>query len=158
MRRDDLIAYYRPHYVPGRVILSIVGDVDAPQAIEAARLYLGGMKAEEGAQLGSPGEAGEQAFRYRRLRGDIARTQLVVGFHAAPALSDDVYRYVWDGRVQLHGIHPFRHAPDDPALFVPKRWGIGQTLNFARPSAWLFLAAVTLLPLLLAAVTALVAR
>jgi uncharacterized membrane protein len=50
------------------------------------------------------------------------------------------------------------YAPEDPALFVPKRWGIGQTLNFARPGAWLFVAAVTLLPLLLAAVTALVAR
>jgi hypothetical protein len=33
-----------------------------------------------------------------------------------PALSDDVLRYVWDGRVQVHGIHPYRHAPDDPAL------------------------------------------
>jgi len=33
-----------------------------------------------------------------------------------PRLSDDVYRYVWDGRVQLHGIQPYRHAPDDPAL------------------------------------------
>ena len=34
----------------------------------------------------------------------------------SPALSDDVYRYVWDGRVQLHGIHPYLHAPADPAL------------------------------------------
>ena len=34
----------------------------------------------------------------------------------APTLSDDVYRYVWDGRVQAHGIHPYAHAPDDPAL------------------------------------------
>ena len=33
-----------------------------------------------------------------------------------PALSDDVYRYVWDGRVQLHGIHPYSFAPEDPAL------------------------------------------
>jgi hypothetical protein len=33
-----------------------------------------------------------------------------------PALSDDVYRYVWDGRVQLHGIHPYLHPPLDPAL------------------------------------------
>jgi hypothetical protein len=33
-----------------------------------------------------------------------------------PALSDDVYRYVWDGRVQLEGVHPYRHAPDDLAL------------------------------------------
>ena len=33
-----------------------------------------------------------------------------------PMLSDDVYRYVWDGRVQLEGVHPYRYAPVDPAL------------------------------------------
>ncbi|MBA2331388.1 MAG: DUF2029 domain-containing protein [Actinobacteria bacterium] len=33
-----------------------------------------------------------------------------------PALSNDVYRYVWDGRVQAAGINPYRHAPSDPEL------------------------------------------
>jgi hypothetical protein len=33
-----------------------------------------------------------------------------------PVLSDDLYRYLWDGRVQTHGINPYLHAPDDPAL------------------------------------------
>lgn len=33
-----------------------------------------------------------------------------------PLLSTDVYRYVWDGRVQGAGINPFRHIPADPAL------------------------------------------
>ena len=40
----------------------------------------------------------------------------VIAACAPPSLSDDVYRYVWDGRVQLHGFHPYRHAPEDPAL------------------------------------------
>ena len=35
---------------------------------------------------------------------------------AEPSLSDDVYRYVWDGRVQAAGINPYRHAPDSPEL------------------------------------------
>jgi uncharacterized membrane protein len=39
------------------------------------------------------------------------------------------------------------YAPDDPALFVPKRVGIGQTLNFARPTAWIFMAAIVVIPL-----------
>ncbi len=30
--------------------------------------------------------------------------------------SDDVYRYVWEGRVQLAGFSPFVTPPDDPAL------------------------------------------
>jgi hypothetical protein len=33
-----------------------------------------------------------------------------------PVLSDDVFRYVWDGRVQHAGINPYRYAPDDPNL------------------------------------------
>jgi hypothetical protein len=34
---------------------------------------------------------------------------------APPTLSGDVYRYVWDGRVQAHGHHPYRFAPSDPS-------------------------------------------
>jgi len=33
-----------------------------------------------------------------------------------PYLSDDVYRYVWDGRVQAAGINPYRYVPDAPEL------------------------------------------
>jgi hypothetical protein len=33
---------------------------------------------------------------------------------ATPSLSDDIYRYVWDGRVQAAGHHPYRFAPSDP--------------------------------------------
>jgi alpha-1,6-mannosyltransferase len=33
-----------------------------------------------------------------------------------PTLSDDMYRYVWDGRVQAQGISPYRYAPEAPQL------------------------------------------
>jgi len=35
---------------------------------------------------------------------------------APPYLSDDIYRYVWDGRVQAAGINPYRYIPADKAL------------------------------------------
>jgi alpha-1,6-mannosyltransferase len=36
---------------------------------------------------------------------------------AAPVfLSDDINRYIWDGRVQAAGINPYRYIPTDPAL------------------------------------------
>jgi hypothetical protein len=35
---------------------------------------------------------------------------------APPLLSDDVYRYVWDGRVQATGTNPFRYIPADEKL------------------------------------------
>jgi alpha-1,6-mannosyltransferase len=33
-----------------------------------------------------------------------------------PTISDDIYRYVWDGRIQASGINPYRYAPNDPAV------------------------------------------
>jgi alpha-1,6-mannosyltransferase len=33
-----------------------------------------------------------------------------------PYLSDDIYRYIWDGRVQAKGINPYRYIPADNAL------------------------------------------
>jgi hypothetical protein len=35
---------------------------------------------------------------------------------APPALSDDVWRYLWDGEVAAAGLSPWAHAPDSPAL------------------------------------------
>ena len=35
---------------------------------------------------------------------------------AAPPASSDIYRYIWDGRVQAAGINPYRYLPVDPAL------------------------------------------
>ena len=40
---------------------------------------------------------------------------LAAGFEP-PRSSDDLYRYIWDGRVQASGIDPYHYAPADPAL------------------------------------------
>jgi len=39
-----------------------------------------------------------------------------VFFPLGPELSDDMYRYVWDGWLQWKGINPYRYAPTDAAL------------------------------------------
>ncbi|UCE84204.1 MAG: hypothetical protein JSV47_06775 [Deltaproteobacteria bacterium] len=35
---------------------------------------------------------------------------------ATPVLSSDIYRYVWDGRVQAQGINPYVHPPSSDSL------------------------------------------
>ena len=45
----------------------------------------------------------------------------------------------------------FYNNPDDPALFVPKRYGLGWTLNFGHPRSTLFLIGMLLVLLLLLA-------
>jgi alpha-1,6-mannosyltransferase len=55
-----------------------------------------------------------------------ARSLLVLG---EPVLSNDAFRYVWDGRVQAAGINPYRYAPDDPALAHLRDEAIWERLN-----------------------------
>ncbi len=89
LTRDDLLSYYRSHYLPGRIILAIVGDVATQAALEAAHVYLGGMRSEEGAPLGSPPEPAQDRFKYRRIEGDIRRAYTFLGYHTPPILTDD---------------------------------------------------------------------
>ena len=35
---------------------------------------------------------------------------------APPSLSTDMYRYVWDGRLTMHGINPYRWTPNSQTL------------------------------------------
>lgn len=46
----------------------------------------------------------------------LAAAMRVMPLLGPPMLSTDIYRYVWDGRVQAAGINPYRFMPADPAL------------------------------------------
>ena len=49
----------------------------------------------------------------------------------APPLSTDLYRYIWDGRVQGAGINPYRFIPADPALAFLRDGAIYPWINRA---------------------------
>jgi Glycosyltransferase family 87 len=55
-----------------------------------------------------------KACMFLILLGGLA-LPLAAGF-SPPRSSDDMYRYVWDGRVQTAGIDPYRYAPAAPRL------------------------------------------
>jgi hypothetical protein len=82
-----------------------------------------------------------------------------------PLFDNDIYRYLWDGKVSLNGINPYRYAPADPALshlrdglhgfvgyplvhtvyppaaqliFLPMRFLAGESLIMARAFLGLF--------------------
>lgn len=55
----------------------------------------------------------------------LARAMLLF----APPLSTDIYRYVWDGRVQAAGINPYRYRPADPHLAFLRDASIYPNIN-----------------------------
>ncbi len=56
---------------------------------------------------------------------------------APPAFSDDVYRYVWEGRVWAAGFNPFALAPADPMLaaLTPSNLAIWERVNHPEVSS-----------------------
>lgn len=51
--------------------------------------------------------------------------------------SMDIYRYLWDGRLLLHGQNPFQHVPSDPHYNVLKQWSYWRLMGWkAMPEAY----------------------
>ena len=46
----------------------------------------------------------------------VAAVLRLLALPLGPTLSDDAYRYVWDGLVQEEGVNPYARLPDDDAL------------------------------------------
>ena len=61
--------------------------------------------------------------------GLVARLLVVT---SPPLMSTDLYRYVWDGRVQAAGINPYRYIPADPALAFLRDAHTGATSIFGN--------------------------
>jgi hypothetical protein len=61
------------------------------------------------------GELADQRNALRIILVGAAAMRLALPF-TEPTLSTDIYRYIWDGRVQAAGINPYRFVPAAPEL------------------------------------------
>jgi zinc protease len=89
LTRDDVMGYYRTRYVPERTIVSIVGAVDADEALAFATRANGEWPARDGAVDPSPEEPARREVRARTLRGDVTRGELALGWRTVPPLHPD---------------------------------------------------------------------
>lgn len=61
------------------------------------------------------------------ILGAAAAMRLLLLF--MPPVSTDIYRYVWDGRVQAANVNPYRYVPADPALAALRDEAIYPQIN-----------------------------
>jgi alpha-1,6-mannosyltransferase len=61
----------------------------------------------------------------------VAVLMRVTTLVASPLLSTDVYRYVWDGRVQMAGINPYRYVPAAPEVAFLRDDAVYPSINRA---------------------------
>lgn len=82
--------------------------------------------------LRDPGGGGDATGRRALILILVVAAVLRVMLVFAPPLSTDIFRYVWDGRVQAHGINPYRYIPADPALAALRDTTIYPNINRAN--------------------------
>ena len=116
------------------ILLLVTLSEDSPSA---GRFYLGWFGAWAGLVLSIwphwrtmadpagvkvPPRSGERSPVLWWLGVALLLRLFALGFE--PALSDDIYRYIWDGRVVLAGEDPYASSPDDEGLasLRDERW------------------------------------
>ncbi|MEP6779332.1 MAG: pitrilysin family protein [Gemmatimonadaceae bacterium] len=133
--RDQLVAFYRQWYQPSNTILSIVGDVD-PEFVRAEVLKRhGALPGRTVARIAGPTETSLPQFRVREWTGDIAQTQLALGWRTLPITDPDsaaldmastaigtgrasrLYRAVRERRL-ASGVGAYDYTAGDIGMFV----------------------------------------
>jgi zinc protease len=87
--RDMMNGFYRNFYRPGNTILTIAGDVDPTDALRRVTDLYGGLEGGKPVRNPGPAEPEHEGFRYRELSGDIAQSQLVIGWRTPGTLDPD---------------------------------------------------------------------
>lgn len=135
LTRDDLMAFYHNFYRPSNTVLAIVGDVDASDVFAEVEKRYGELSAAEPQRTPGAVEQHAPGFRYRELAGDIAQSQLAVGWrtpgtlHADTAPLDMLATVIGTGRASrlyratrerslVSSITAYNYTPRDIGVFV----------------------------------------
>ncbi len=135
LTRQQVVDYYRTHYLPNRTVLAIVGDVDE-QAVRAAvtRELAGWPRGLEPSPV-TPVEPPPTAPRLVEETADVAVAQLVIAFpsvavtHPDLVALDTLARVLGEGRGSrldlalrepglVHDVASWNYTPREPGLFA----------------------------------------
>lgn len=153
LTRAQLVHFYRNFYRPRNTILSIVGDVPADETVrEVERLY-GALPDDAITHVPGDGETAPPGFRYRELSGDIAQTEVAMGWRTPGTLHEDtplldlaalvlgtgrasrLYRAVRE-RQLASSVSAWNYTPSEIGVFVVSTEGDAERARPAATAAW----------------------
>ncbi len=87
--RKQLLEFYRNFYKPANTILAVAGDFDPAEITREIEGLYGHLESALPQRSPGPREADPATFRYRELAGDIAQSQVVIGWRTPESLHPD---------------------------------------------------------------------
>jgi len=88
--RDNIIAYFKTHYIPSNIVVSVVGDINVEETKKTIEETLGRLpkiKSPEKPVLSEPVKKGETFT----VKDKTAHTYMLAGFLGPDMSSDDIY-------------------------------------------------------------------
>ncbi|MHB1845076.1 MAG: M16 family metallopeptidase [Deltaproteobacteria bacterium] len=136
-RRPQILDFYRRHYSPEKLVLALVGDVDAQAALAQVERHWGGRAPAPTAAIPARAtEPPQREARVRLLRDDVREAQLSIGWHIPGMLDPDLAALDLLASILGQGdssrlslsvkrrqrlaaeAHAYAYTPKDPGLFT----------------------------------------
>jgi len=134
--RDDVVAYYKAHYVPNNIVFVVVGDVDAAKVEQELADQTKDFKMGAVGPAFVPPEPPQLSLRERHEEMPMQVSQIDLAWHI-PAITDPdvypldilsivlgqgnssrLYRELRQQRGLVHGIDAGSYTPGYPGIFV----------------------------------------
>ena len=87
---DDVARYHASRYVPSRTVVALVADMDEDAALDSLRAQWSNWQRPTSVIPVAPSETDAPEVRVRRLHGDVALGQLVLGWRSPGVLAVEV--------------------------------------------------------------------
>jgi zinc protease len=154
LTREALVGFYRNFYRPSTTVLSVVGDIDPNEAFDRIERLYGDLPAKEPARVPGESENTEPGFRYRELAGDIAQTQIALGWRTPGTMHEDsasldmlattlgagrasrMYRATRERKL-VSGISVFNYTPRDIGVFTVQAESPPDRASAALDAIWI---------------------
>ena len=91
LTRDDILGYYKDHYQPGNVLLSVAGDIRADQVFAMSQKYLGAWQRRNASDFAVADEPRQNAPRRAVVEKDVQLAYLSIGWRTIPLQNPDLY-------------------------------------------------------------------
>ncbi|MBK6454839.1 MAG: insulinase family protein [Gemmatimonadetes bacterium] len=153
LRRDQLVRFYRNFYRPSNTVLVIAGDVTPAAVIPRVAELYGALPDGEIARVPGDEDVAPPGRRYRERDGDIAETQVAIGWrtpgtrHAdtplldlaaavlASGRSSRLYRAVREQRL-ASSVSAYNYTPTSLGVFVLHADGPAERAPEAARAMW----------------------
>ena len=151
--RQAMMRFYTNFYTPSNTVLTIVGDVDADDALRRVEQLYGALPDSVPVRTPGPVEPHHDDLRYREMHGDIAQSQLVFGWRTQHAMHEDTPALDFAGHLLAAGrasrlyramrerqlvssVSAYNYAPNELGVFVIHAEARPECVVDAARAAW----------------------